>query len=248
MFKLLGNIVVLQIVIDILGVDILCLWVVLIDYLGEIVVFQQIFQCSVDVYWWICNIMCFLLFNLNGFDLVMDLLLFQEMLVLDCWVVDCVLFLQCEIEEVYCEYCFWNVYFKVYNFCVQELGGFYLDIIKDCQYIIGVNSVVWCFCQIVLFYIVEVFVCWIVLILVFIVEEVWKFLFGECVELVMFVIWYDGFSELLVDVILNCQYWEQVMVVKVVVNKELENQCVVKVVGGNLQVEVILYVEDVLQV
>ncbi len=47
---------------------------------------------------------------------------------------DRALLLQQEIEQAYAEYRFLNVYQKVHNFCVQELGGFYLDIIKDRQY------------------------------------------------------------------------------------------------------------------
>ncbi|MEM8294293.1 class I tRNA ligase family protein, partial [Morganella morganii] len=72
--------------------------------------------------------------NLNGFDPATDLLPPQEMLALDRWAVDRALLLQREIEEAYREYRFWNGYSKVHNFCVQELGGFYLDIIKDRQY------------------------------------------------------------------------------------------------------------------
>lgn len=74
-----------------LGVDILCLWVVLIDYIGEVVVLDEIFKCFVDVYCCICNIVCFFLVNLNGFNLIIDIIFVEDMVVLDCWVVGCVL-------------------------------------------------------------------------------------------------------------------------------------------------------------
>ncbi|MGD4454970.1 class I tRNA ligase family protein, partial [Xanthomonas citri pv. citri] len=149
--------------------------------------------------------------------------------------------LQREIEEAYREYRFWNVYSKVHNFCVQELGGFYLDIIKDRQYTTGANSVARRSCQTALFHIAEALVRWIAPILAFTAEEVWKFLPGERAESVMLATWYDGLSELPADVTLNRQYWEQVMAVKAAVNKELENQRAAKAVGGNLQAEVTLY-------
>lgn len=169
------------------------------------------------------------------------------MLALDRWAVDRALLLQREIEEAYREYRFWNVYSKVHNFCVQELGGFYLDIIKDRQYTTGANSVARRSCQTALFHIAEALVRWIAPILAFTAEEVWKFLPGERAESVMLATWYDGLSELPADVTLNRQYWEQVMAVKAAVNKELENRRAAKAVGGNLQAEVTLYAEDALQ-
>ncbi len=217
------------------------------DYSGEIAVSQQILQRSADAYRRIRNTTRFLLSNLNGFDPATDLLPPQEMLALDRWAVDRALLLQREIEEAYREYRFWNVYSKVHNFCVQELGGFYLDIIKDRQYTTGANSVARRSCQTALFHIAEALVRWIAPILAFTAEEVWKFLPGERAESVMLATWYDGLSELPADVTLNRQYWEQVMAVKAAVNKELENQRAAKAVGGNLQAEVTLYAEDALQ-
>lgn len=72
-----------------LGVDIFCLWVVFIDYCGEIVVLDEILKCVVDGYCCVCNIVCFLLVNLNGF-LVEDVVVEEDMVVFDCWVVVCV--------------------------------------------------------------------------------------------------------------------------------------------------------------
>lgn len=94
MFKFIGNIVLLQDVMNKLGVDILCLWVVFIDYIGEMVVFDEILKCVVDSYCCICNIVCFLLVNFNGFNLVIDMVKLEEMVVLDRWVVGCVKMVQ----------------------------------------------------------------------------------------------------------------------------------------------------------
>ena len=94
---------------------------------------DQILQRSADAYRRIRNTARFLLSNLTGFNPATDILPAEEMLALDRWAVDRALLLQRELELHYGEYRFWNVYSKVHNFCVQELGGFYLDIIKDRQ-------------------------------------------------------------------------------------------------------------------
>ncbi|WP_444437611.1 isoleucine--tRNA ligase [Pseudomonas sp. A6] len=244
MSKSLGNTVVPQTVIDTLGADILRLWVASTDYSGEIAVSQTILQRSADAYRRIRNTTRFLLSNLTGFDPAKDLLPNDQLLALDRWAVDRALLLQRELEEAYRDYRFWNVYSKVHNFCVQELGGFYLDIIKDRQYTTQADSVARRSCQTALFHIAEALVRWVAPILAFTAEEVWKFLPGERAESVMLTTWYDGLSELPADAELGRAYWEQVMAAKAAVNKELENQRTAKAIGGNLQAEVTLYAED----
>lgn len=226
MFKFLGNVIVLQEVMNELGVDILWLWVVVMDYSGEMMVFKDILCQIVDGYCWICNIFCFLLSNFNGFDLDQYMVVLEDMIVLDCWMVDCVFQLQNELYEDYQNYVFLCIYQKVYNFCEVILGGFYFDIIKDCQYIMFVDSLICCFCQIVLYYVVEVLVCWIVLILSFIVDEIWQYLSGQCGDIVFYEIWYEGLIVLLEIVEFGWEYWCEIFGVKEVVNKCLEDVCV----------------------
>jgi isoleucyl-tRNA synthetase len=168
------------------------------------------------------------------------------MIALDRWAVDRALLLQRELEEHYGEYRFWNVYSKVHNFCVQELGGFYLDIIKDRQYTTGANSTARRSCQTALYHISEALVRWIAPILAFTADELWQYLPGERNESVMLNTWYQGLSELPEGVELDRAYWERVMAVKVAVNKELENLRAAKALGGNLQAEVTLYAEEAL--
>ncbi len=246
MSKSLGNVIAPQQVTDSLGADILRLWVSATDYSGEMAVSQQILQRSADAYRRIRNTARFLLANLNGFDPVKDLLPAEDMLALDRWAVDRALLLQRELEEAYDEYRFWNVYSKVHNFCVQELGGFYLDIIKDRQYTTAADSVPRRSCQTALFHIAEALVRWIAPILAFTAEEIWQFLPGERNESVMLNTWYQGLSELPEGTELDREFWEQVMAVKASVNKELENLRSNKAIGGNLQAEVTLFAEDAL--
>ncbi|EKT4458225.1 isoleucine--tRNA ligase [Pseudomonas sp. CJQ_7] len=244
MSKSLGNTIEPEKVNNTLGADILRLWVSATDYSGEMAVSEQILQRSADAYRRIRNTARFLLSNLSGFDPARDLLASEDMLALDRWAVDRTLLLQRELEEHYSEYRFWNVYSKVHNFCVQELGGFYLDIIKDRQYTTGANSVARRSCQTALYHISEALVRWIAPILAFTADEIWQYLPGERNESVMLNGWYEGLSELPEGTELGRAYWDRVMAVKASVNKELENQRTAKVIGGNLQAEVTLYADE----
>ncbi|MFK3819166.1 isoleucine--tRNA ligase [Pseudomonas sp. NPDC089407] len=244
MSKSLGNTIEPEKVNNTLGADILRLWVSATDYSGEMAVSEQILQRSADAYRRIRNTARFLLSNLSGFDPARDLLAPEDMLALDRWAVDRTLLLQRELEEHYSEYRFWNVYSKVHNFCVQELGGFYLDIIKDRQYTTGANSVARRSCQTALYHISEALVRWIAPILAFTADEIWQYLPGERNESVMLNGWYQGLSGLPEGTELDRAYWDRVMAVKASVNKELENQRTAKVIGGNLQAEVTLYADE----
>jgi isoleucyl-tRNA synthetase len=246
MSKSLGNVIAPQKVNDTLGADIMRLWVASTDYSGEMAVSETILQRSADAYRRIRNTARFLLSNLSGFNPATDLLPADEMIALDRWAVDRTLLLQRELEEHYGEYRFWNVYSKVHNFCVQELGGFYLDIIKDRQYTTGADSIPRRSCQTALYHISEALVRWIAPILAFTADELWQYLPGERNESVMLNTWYQGLTELPQGFEMGREYWERIMAVKVAVNKEMENLRAAKVIGGNLQAEVTLYGDEAL--
>ncbi|QKE64498.1 isoleucine--tRNA ligase [Aquipseudomonas campi] len=247
MSKSLGNVVAPQEVNDSLGADIMRLWVASTDYSGEMAVSKVILQRSADAYRRIRNTTRFLLSNLNGFDPAKDLLPVEQMLDLDRWALDAAARLQEEIIEAYGEYRFWNVYSKVHNFCVQELGGFYLDIIKDRQYTTQADSIARRSCQTALFHIAEALVRWIAPILAFTADEIWQFLPGERNESVLLNTWYDGLNRLPEGFELDRAYWEQFTEVRAALNKELENLRAAKAIGGNLQAEVTLFGDESLQ-
>ena len=245
--KSLGNVVAPQKVIDSLGADILRLWVSSTDYSGEMAVSDQILQRSADAYRRIRNTARFMLANLNGFDPARDLLQPEQMLDLDRWALDATARLQDELTEAYAEYRFWNVYSKVHNFCVQELGGFYLDIIKDRQYTTASDSIARRSCQSALFHICEALVRWIAPVLAFTAEEIWQFLPGERAESVMLSTWYENLPRLPESFELDRAYWARIMAIKGAVNKELENLRAAKAIGASLQAEVTLYGDQALR-
>ena len=247
MSKSLGNTIAPQKVNDTLGADILRLWVSSTDYSAEMAVSDQILQRSADAYRRIRNTARFLLSNLNGFDPATDALPAEQMLDLDRWAVDRARLLQQEIVEAYDTYRFWNVYQKIHNFCVQELGGFYLDIIKDRQYTTQANSVARRSCQTALYHIAEALVRWIAPILSFTAEELWQYLPGERNDSVMLNTWYEELAELPKGQALGREFWADVMRVKEAVNKEIENLRNAKTLRGNLEAEVTLFVDQPLQ-
>jgi len=244
MSKSLGNVIAPQQVTNSLGADILRLWVATTDYSGEMAVSKTILARSADAYRRIRNTARFLLANLSGFDPAKNALPFTEMLALDRWAVDRALLLQQDIEHAYREYRFWHVYSKLHNFCVQDMGGFYLDIIKDRQYTTSTDSRARRSCQTALWHIAEALVRWMAPILAFTADEIWQYLPGERGESVHLALWYQGLSELPKDFALGRAFWEQVMAVKTAVNKELERLRAAKQIGGNLQAEVTLYCSD----
>ncbi len=244
MSKSMGNVIAPQEVTGTLGADILRLWVSSADYASEMSVSQTILQRSADAYRRIRNTARFLLANLNGFEPAKDRVEPEQMLALDRWVMDAAARLQDEIDSSYNDYRFHSVYQKVHNFCVQELGGFYLDIIKDRQYTTGADSLPRRSCQTALYHIAEALVRWIAPVLSFTADEIWQNLPGERNESVMLNTWYAGLPRLPETAALGASYWEQVMAVKDAVNKELENQRNAKAVGGNLQAEVTLYADE----
>ncbi|MCL4112634.1 UNVERIFIED_CONTAM: hypothetical protein GTU68_052081 [Idotea baltica] len=246
MSKSIGNVVSPQQINDSLGADILRLWTASTDYSGEMSISNVILQHSADAYRRIRNTARFLLANLNGFDPAQDSVPVTEMLALDRWILDQAKHLQDEIIQAYDSYHFLLIYQKIYSFCTQELGGFYLDVIKDRQYTTPASSVARRSCQTALFHLAESLVRWIAPILSFTADELWAYIPGERNESVMLNQWYQGLHVLPNDFVMNNEFWAQIMLVKSEVNKEVERLRAAKEIGGNLQAEIILYADEVL--
>ncbi|MDR9466830.1 isoleucine--tRNA ligase [Marinospirillum sp.] len=248
MSKSVGNVVAPQEVMDKLGADILRLWVSSTDYSGEMAVSDDILKRTADSYRRIRNTARFLLSNLNGFEPERDALPADELLALDRWAVDAALRLQKRMEEAYANYRFLDVYQQVHHFCVKELGGFYLDVIKDRQYTMQTDSRGRRSCQTALYHIAEALIRWVAPILSFTAEEINEHLPGERPESIFLTTWYDGLFALPEDSSndLGRDFWEQLMEVKDAVNKCLEDARNEKLVKGSLSAEVTLYASDAL--
>ncbi len=247
MSKSVGNVVAPQKVMNKYGADILRLWVAATDFSGEMAVSDEILKRTSDSYRRIRNTSRFLLSNLNGFDPAQHAVSADEMLALDCWAVDRAAQLQKEILEAYNSYQFLNVYQKVHHFCALDLGGFYLDIIKDRQYTTKPDSLARRSCQTALYLIMESMVRWVAPILSFTAEEIWKQLPGDRSQSVHLETWFEGVFELTGDEVMGREYWQQILDVKTAVNKELENQRNAGVVKSGLGTDIVLFADQQLQ-
>ena len=169
------------------------------------------------------------------------------MLSLDRWAVDRAAQLQQELVAAYGGYHFHQVYQKLHTFCANDLGGFYLDVIKDRQYTTQANSLARRSAQTALYHIAEALVRWIAPILSFTAEEIWENLPGEHDSSVMLVQWYDRLQTLPDDEPMGRAFWQELMLVRVAVNKEMEAQRSAGVLRGSLDAVVTLYCSAALQ-
>ncbi|MWJ29028.1 isoleucine--tRNA ligase [Halomonas sp. ZH2S] len=247
MSKSVGNVVAPQTVMDKLGADILRLWVASTDYSGEMAVSDEILTRTADVYRRIRNTSRFLLSNLNGFEPQRDQVAFKDMLALDQWVVDRAAQLQARIDKAYEEYRFLDVYQQVHGFCARELGGFYLDVIKDRQYTTQADSLARRSAQTALYQVVEALSRWVAPILSFTAEEIYEHIPGKRGDSVLLETYYTGLGMLEADASMGRDFWEQVLDVKQAVNKRLEDARNAKLIKGSLAAEVTLFVDDSLR-
>lgn len=250
MSKSLGNVIAPEKVIQSLGADILRLWVASTDYRKEIAVSGEILKRTAEAYRRIRNTIRFLLANLHDFEPSVDSVATSEMLSLDIWILERAKFLQHEIIAAYEDFQFHSIYQKLQHFCISDLGGFYLDIIKDRQYTLQKNSKARRSAQTALFYIAEAMVRWLAPILSFTAEEIWQYLPGEREKTVFLNEWYSlAFSfeeDALQRVYRQCDrqtYWNLLIQVRNEVNKAIEKLRIVGELGSSLEAEVELYVK-----
>lgn len=242
MSKSIGNVVSPQDVVNKMGADILRYWVAATDYSSEMTVSDQILNRSADAYRRIRNTLRFLLANINGFEPATDALQPSQLLPLDAWIVAYSARLQKEIVQAYDDYQMQNICQKIQNFCVQELGGFYLDIIKDRQYTTQKDSVARRSAQTALYHVLEAMVRWIAPVLSFTAEEIWQIMPGKRSESVLLEEWYTGLFDVS-DATYDDAYWRRIMAVKTEVNKLLENARNEKKLGASLEAEVTLFAD-----
>jgi len=244
MSKSLGNIIPAGKAMNDLGADVLRLYVSAADYRNEISASDEIFKRTADAYRRIRNTARFLLANLAGFEPEADALSVDELLPLDRWILEQAESLQSEIKTAYDDYQFHHVYHRVHNFCSGELGGFYLDIIKDRQYTTGSDSLPRRSAQTALCHLAEALCRWIAPILSFTAEEIWENLPGARNASVFLNQWYDGLPA--ANGGADSAFWAEMMTVRQQVNKALELAREQGILKGSLDASVTLYAEPAL--
>jgi isoleucyl-tRNA synthetase len=191
MSKSKGNVIAPQQVSDKMGADILRLWTASTDYSGELTISDEILKRVVEGYRRIRNTLRFLLANVSDFDAATDMLPVGEWLEIDRYALALTRELQDNCRADYDKYEFHRVVQALQTFCSEDLGGFYLDILKDRLYTTAPKSVARRSAQSALWHITQSFVRLLAPITAFTAEEVWQVLTGEAEDSIMFQQWHE---------------------------------------------------------
>ncbi len=236
MSKSKGNIIAPQKVADTLGADILRLWVAATDYSGELSISDEILKRVGESYRRIRNTLRFLLANIADFDPAKHALPTDDWLEIDRYALCMTAQWQADLLDYYDKYEFHIVMQKLQSFCSEDLGGFYLDILKDRLYTTPKDSKARRSAQNALFHIAQSLVRLMAPVLSFTAEEAWAYISSKNMESVFVSIWHefpDFASEAhLVD------KWIRIRAVRSEVLKQLEEARVSGQIGSSLAAEV----------
>ncbi|HEU0187549.1 MAG TPA: class I tRNA ligase family protein, partial [Gallionellaceae bacterium] len=239
MSKSKGNVIAPQKIFDTLGADILRLWVAATDYSGELTISDEILKRVVEGYRRIRNTLRFLLANIADYDHAKHALPVNEWLEIDRYALVLLNKLQLEVRDDYDRFEFHLVVQKLQSFCSEELGGFYLDILKDRLYTTAAGSKARRSAQNALYHITHSLTRLMAPILSFTGEEVWALLSGKQDVSVFEELWY-GVPDAALDTA-TIHAWNDIRNVRDLVNKRLEEQRAAGVIGSALAAEVDVY-------
>ena len=234
MSKSLGNVISPQKIWETMGADVLRTWIASTDYTKEIVLSDDILKRSSDSYRRIRNTIRFLLGNLSDFD--GKKVSPEKMAQLDKWMIHRCKNLQDEIIQDYLDYNFHQAFQKIHNYCANDLGGFYLDILKDRLYTSKQDSDARRSAQLALSNILQALLRWISPILSFTAEEAWQSLDNE-IKSVHLLEWFNDWVEI-VDLKFSDEDWKEILELRSEVNKHIEEARNNEIIGSSLDAEI----------
>ena len=236
MSKSKGNVIAPQKVMDSMGADILRLWTASTDYSGELTISDEILKRVSEGYRRIRNTLRFLLANIDDFDPAKNALPVEQWLEIDRYA----LVMMTDLQETLCghyeKYEFHHLVQKLQTFCSEDLGGFYLDILKDRLYTSGADSAARRSAQNALYHITHSVARLMSPILSFTGEEVWAVLTRNDQDSVFFHAWHvlpvpAGADKLRIR-------WEALRQIRSDAQKQLETLRANGVIGSSLAAEV----------
>ena len=234
MSKSLGNGIDPQEINKKLGAEIIRLWVAASDYSGDIAGDDKILASVVDAYRRIRNTLRFLLANVSDFDPAQDTVPFDQMLEIDRYALTRAAEFQATVLAHYKVYEFHPVVAKLQLYCSEDLGGFYLDVLKDRLYTTAPKSLARRSAQTALYQITHAMLRWMAPFLSFTAEEAWK-TFGSSESI--FLETYGTVAH--ADEGLAAK-WSRLREIRDAVNKEIESLRAAGQVGSSLQATVTL--------
>jgi isoleucyl-tRNA synthetase len=226
-----------------LGAEILRLWVAATDYSGELSISNEILKRVVESYRRVRNTLRFLLANVADFDVARHAVPVAQMTEIDRYMLAFAASFQEELAADYAAYQFHLVAQKLQNFCSEDLGGFYLDILKDRLYTCGAESPARRSAQTALWHITASLLRLMAPVLSFTAEEAWALFAspkeGSAGDSIFFHIWHtlphvDGAEALL-------ERWAKLRELRAPARKEIEALRVAGKVGSSLQAELELH-------
>jgi isoleucyl-tRNA synthetase len=236
MSKSKGNVVAPQKVMDTYGADILRLWVASTDYSGELTISDEILKRVAESYRRIRNTLRFLMANLADFDASKDLLPVDQWLEIDRYALVLTEKLQTEVLADFDRYEFHLAVQKFVGFCSEDLGSFYLDILKDRLYTTGENSHARRAAQSALYNITQTMMRLMAPILSFTSNEIWQTLGLDLDATVFEELWYELPAHGLSDA--QIADWKNIIEVRALANKAIEEKRGAGEVGSSLQAEI----------
>ena len=238
MSKSKGNVIAPQKIMDQFGADILRLWVATTDYSGELNISNEIIKRVSDSYRRIRNTLRFLSANLEDFDSKKMLINPKEMLSVDRYGLYLVEELQNNVIKDYEAFDFYLAMQKFLSFCSEDMGGFYLDILKDRLYTTAENSHGRRSAQTALFHIAQSLIRLMAPVLSFTAEELWNVINKENESTIFIENWYElpshGLSEK------ELLGWSHTIDIRNLANKKIEALREEGAVGSSLQAELII--------
>ena len=234
MSKSLGNTVDPQTVTSKLGAEIVRLWVASTDYSGDLNIDDKILARVVDAYRRIRNTLRFLLANVSDFNPATDSVPESQMLEIDRFALSRAAELQADIRAHFDAYEFHPVVSKLQIYCSEDLGAFYLDVLKDRLYTTAPKSLARRSAQTALYRITHGMLRWMAPFLSFTAEEAWRS-FGDSESIFL-----ETFSDFGTPDTGLLNKWARIREVRDLVNKDIENLRVAGLVGASLQAEITL--------
>ncbi len=232
MSKSLKNGIEPQVTWDKLGAEIIRLWVASSDYSGDIAGDDKILARVVDTYRRIRNTLKFLMANTSDFDAAKDAVPFDEMLEIDRYALSRAASLQADILAHYKVYEFHPVVSKLQIYCSEDLGSFYLDILKDRLYTTKANSKERRSAQTALHHTTQAMLRWMAPFLSFTAEEAWKVV-GNSESIFM-----ETYADLGKSNDTLAAKWQRIAEIRAAVNKEIEVLRADGKVGSSLQANI----------
>ena len=240
MSKSLGNVVEPQTLTNKLGADIVRLWCAATDYSGDLNIDDNILARVVDGYRRIRNTLRFLMANTSDFDAAQHAVPVDQLLEIDRWALARTAQLQAEVLAHFEVYEFHPVVSKLQVYCSEDLGAFYLDVLKDRLYTTAPGSHARRSAQTALWHITHSMLRWMAPFLSFTAEEAWKLFDGG--HAAGESIFTQTYWQLPAPDAALLAKWARLRELRDVVNKEIEALRSAGGVGSSLQAEVQLTV------